>query len=142
MHEQLARLAVGARVHLPHQPVTVQDGKCVVAPAALLLRLVHLQRVVEAEQVRHPLAIVQEEVEGREQLAALGRGTVQASSAARSTRHRPRTPSTATGSTGLPGPDRFALLVDRPGAGEAEGPQAAAVELGLGVGSGGRGSSG
>src|SRR3954452_22525593 len=63
VHEQLTRLVVGARIHLAHQLVTMQDGQCVVAPAALLLGLVHLQGVVEAEQVGHPLAIVQEEVE-------------------------------------------------------------------------------
>ncbi len=76
VHEQLARLVVGCRVYLAHQPVTVQDGQGVVAPAALLLGLLHLQRVVEAEQIGHPFAIVQQEVEGREQLGAVGRGTV------------------------------------------------------------------
>ena len=60
-------LAVGGRVELPHQPVAVEDRQREVAPAALGRRLVHLERVLELEQLLGPHAIVDEPVEGRQQ---------------------------------------------------------------------------
>ena len=51
----------------PDQAVAVQDRQRVVAPAALDRWLVHLQQVVELEDLGQPLAVLDEPVEGREQ---------------------------------------------------------------------------
>ena len=72
--EQHAGLAVGPGVELPDQPVAVQDREGVVAPPALGGRLVHLEVVVELEDLGHPLAVVQQPVERREQRGPAGEG--------------------------------------------------------------------
>ena len=90
-----AGLAVGGGVDLPDQPVVVQDRQREVAPTSLGLRLVHLQHVLVLEQV------------GARPGRAPGDRTATAArfapsngfpSAAGSTRHSPRTPSTIAGS--------------------------------------------
>ena len=65
---------IGLRVELPDQPVAVQDRQCVVAPPALRGRLVHLQDVVELEELAHPPAVGEEPVERREQRRAAVEG--------------------------------------------------------------------
>src|SRR6266702_8868466 len=52
-----AGLAVGGGVQLSDQPVAVEDRQREVPPAALGGRLVHLQLVVELEQLDRPLAV-------------------------------------------------------------------------------------
>jgi hypothetical protein len=55
----------------------MQDRQREVPPAALRRRLVHLQHVLEAEQIRRPRPIVDEAVEGREQRRAAGERPVE-----------------------------------------------------------------
>jgi hypothetical protein len=51
-------------VELAHQPVAVQDRQREVPPAALGGRLVHLELVVELEELDGALAVVDQPVEG------------------------------------------------------------------------------
>ena len=67
---QHAGCAVGGGVDLPDQAVTVEDGKRPVAPAPGGGRLVHLQLVVELEQLGHPLAVEHQPVQRRQQRGA------------------------------------------------------------------------
>ena len=63
VHLEGRGLAVPRGVHLAHQLVVVQDGEREVAPSALLLGLVHLERVLEVEQLQGPAPIVGQAVE-------------------------------------------------------------------------------
>src|SRR6478736_3786536 len=63
-------LAVRRRVDLPDQAVAVDDRQRVVAPAALGRRLVHLERVLEVEQLLGAAAVVDEPVERRQERRA------------------------------------------------------------------------
>ena len=63
-------LAVGGGVDLADQSVAVQHRQRVVAPQALGRGLVHLELVVEAEQLERALAIVHQPVERRQQRGA------------------------------------------------------------------------
>ncbi len=132
MRDQLACLVVGARVDLPDQPVAVQHRQGVVPPAPFRLRLVHLQRVVEAQQIGHPLAVLQQYVERGEQRGAVGLGTLER----RESVGVDPPPSTHAfdhdGFARLAGTDRLPLLIRSAGAGDAECTQTAAVALGLG----------
>jgi hypothetical protein len=65
-----ALVALGGGVQLADQPVAVQDRQRVVAPDPLGLRLVHLQHVVEAEQLVEALAVHHQPVERRQQRGA------------------------------------------------------------------------
>ena len=60
-------LAVGGGVELPDQTIVVEDRQGEVAPAALGRGLVHLERVLEVEQLLGADAIVDEPVERRQQ---------------------------------------------------------------------------
>ena len=61
---------LGGRVELPDQPVAVEDRERVVAPDPLLDRLVHLEQVVELEELVEPLAVLDQPVERRQQRGA------------------------------------------------------------------------
>ena len=63
VHLQDARLAVGRRVDLADELVAVEDRQGEEPPAALVLRLVHLEQVVEAEQVARSSSIVGQAIE-------------------------------------------------------------------------------
>ena len=111
-------LAVGGGVELAHQPVAVQDRQREVPPAPLGGGLVHLQLVVELEELDGALAVVDQPVEGRQQrrpagerLAELGDG---------STRHVPLTPSTTAGSPASPTSIGSTGHSRSPGAGDAQ----------------------
>ena len=65
--EEPAGLAVGGGVELPDQPVAVQDRQGEVAPAPLRGGLVHLQDVLELEEVLHAHAVADHRVERRQQ---------------------------------------------------------------------------
>src|SRR6185436_8409529 len=54
-------------VELPDEPIVVEYRQREVAPPPLRRGLVHLERVVEVEEVERPLAIVHEPVERRQQ---------------------------------------------------------------------------
>jgi hypothetical protein len=60
-------LAVGEGVELARQLVPGQDRQREVPPPAPGRGLVHLQLVLEAEQFGHPLAVVDQPVERRQQ---------------------------------------------------------------------------
>ena len=62
--------AVGGGVELAHQPVVIKDRQCEVPPPALGGWLVHLQLVVEFEQLDGALAVMDEPVERRQQCRA------------------------------------------------------------------------
>ena len=83
------RVAVGGRVQLAHQRIAEQDRQGDVSPPAFGRWLVHLQLIVETENLRDPLAVVNEPVEGRQQRGHPVNGWA---SAAGSTRQPPRTP--------------------------------------------------
>ena len=68
---------VGLRVDLAHEPVVVEHRQGEVAPSPGVLRLVHLEHVLEVEQVLGPLTVVHQAVERREQRRAPGEGTVE-----------------------------------------------------------------
>ena len=72
---------LGGGVELPDQPVAVQDRQRVVAPDPLLDGLVHLQQVVELEELVEPLAVLDQAVERREQRGPAGRTARRAASA-------------------------------------------------------------
>jgi len=57
-------LAAGGGIELADQPVAVQDRQREVPPPALGRGLVHLQLVIELEQLHGALAVVDEPVEG------------------------------------------------------------------------------
>ena len=61
---------IGGGVELPDQPVAVEDRQRVVAPDPLLDGLVHLEQVVELEELVEPLAVLDQPVERREQRGA------------------------------------------------------------------------
>ncbi len=61
-----AAIAVRSSVKLSYQPVAVQNGQSEVSPATTCSRFVHLERVVELEQVGHALAIMEHPVKGRQ----------------------------------------------------------------------------
>ncbi len=82
-------LAVGPGVELSDQPVAVQDREGVVAPPTLGGGLVHLEDVVELEDVVHPLAVVSSRSNGESSAARPANGWP---SSAGSTRHSPRPP--------------------------------------------------
>ena len=63
-------LAVGRRVELADEPVAVQHGEREVAPAARRLGLVHLEHVLEVEELDRTDAVVDEPVERREERGA------------------------------------------------------------------------
>ncbi len=88
------RVAVGGRVQLAHQRIAEQDRQGDVSPPAFGRWLVHLQLIVETENLRDPLAVVNEPVEGRQQRGHPVNGWA---SAAGSTRQPPRTPSITAG---------------------------------------------
>lgn len=67
---QHARGTVRRGVDLPDQTVIVQDGKRPVAPAPGGGRLVHLELVVELEQLGHPFAVEDQAVQRREPCGA------------------------------------------------------------------------
>ena len=67
VHLPVRALAVGGGVHLADEPVFVEHGQREVAPAPLRLRLVHLERVLEVEQLLRPRAVVDQPVERRQQ---------------------------------------------------------------------------
>ena len=67
VHAQLPHLAVGSRVDLADQAVAVQDRQRVVAPATLGGRLVHLEVVLELEQLLGAPAVVDQAVVRRQQ---------------------------------------------------------------------------
>ena len=60
-------LAVGRGVDLPDQPVVVEHREGEVAPAALGRGLVHLEGVLELEQLLRAAPVVDEPVERRQQ---------------------------------------------------------------------------
>ena len=62
-----SRVPFGGGVDLADQLVAVQDRQGPVAEPALRLRLVHLELVVELEQLRHPLAVENQAVERGQQ---------------------------------------------------------------------------
>src|SRR5258705_11618366 len=70
MYVETRRLAVRDRVDLADQLVVVEDRKREVSPTSLLLRLVHLQRVFEIEQVHRTGPVVNQTVERRQQRGA------------------------------------------------------------------------
>ena len=70
MHPQHGGLAVGGGVDLPDQPVVVEHREGVVAPAALGRGLVHLEGVLELEQLLRAAPVVDEPVERRQQRRA------------------------------------------------------------------------
>ena len=72
-----AGLAVRGGVDLADQPVAVQHRERVVAPSALGRGLVHLELVVEVEQLEGALAVVDEPVERRQQRGAPRERTTQ-----------------------------------------------------------------
>ena len=116
VHLQDARLAVGRRVDLADQLVAVEDRQREIAPAPLVLRLVHLEQVVEVEQLAGPGPVVGQAIERRQQRGSSRR------SPRRSPPGRPATapvvPSTSAGDAGL---------ADDLRAGDAERPQPALV---------------
>src|SRR6476469_4773881 len=61
-----AGLAIRLGVQLPDEPVVVEDRQREVAPAALVLGLVHLEDVLETPQLLGADAVVDEPVERRE----------------------------------------------------------------------------
>ena len=63
-------LPVDDRVELADQLVVVQDGKREVPPTTLVLRLVHLQVVLEVEQLLGSDAVVDQAIERRQQCRA------------------------------------------------------------------------
>jgi hypothetical protein len=65
-------LAVGGSVELADQPVAVEHRQREVAPPALGDGLVHLQLIVELEQLGHALAVVDEPVERGQQRRPAG----------------------------------------------------------------------
>jgi MFS family permease len=68
--DEHAGLAVGGRVQLADEPVAVQDGQGVVPPPALVPGLVHLEDVLEVEELLGADPVVHQPVEGREQRGA------------------------------------------------------------------------
>jgi hypothetical protein len=70
VHAQDPGLAVRRRVELPDQPVVVQDRQREVAPAPLRRGLVHLEDVLEAEEVGRPGPVVDQAVERGQQRRA------------------------------------------------------------------------
>jgi hypothetical protein len=68
------RLAVGEGVELARQLVAGQDRQREVPPPALGRGLVHLQLVLEAEQLDGALSVMDEPVEGRQQRRPPGKG--------------------------------------------------------------------
>src|SRR4051812_29944347 len=67
VHSQHRNLAVCERVEFPDEAVTVQDRQREVAPAPLRSRLVHLERVLELEELLRAAPVVDQPVEGRQQ---------------------------------------------------------------------------
>src|SRR4051794_41943550 len=67
-----AGLAVGGRVELPDEAIVVEDRQREVAPPPLRGRLVHLEDVLEAEELRRARAVVDQAVERRQQRGAAG----------------------------------------------------------------------
>ena len=67
VHPQPRILPVGDSVQLPDQPVMVEDRQRKVAPASLGRGLVHLQLVLEVEQLLCADAVVDQPVERRQQ---------------------------------------------------------------------------
>src|SRR4051794_41887066 len=67
-----AGLAVGGRVELPDEAIVVEDRQREVAPPPLRGRLVHLEDVLEAEEVGRARAVVDQAVERRQQRGAAG----------------------------------------------------------------------
>jgi hypothetical protein len=72
VHGQPAVLAVGRGVDLADQPVVVQDRQGEVPPPPRVPRLVHLQDVLDVEELQGPAAVVHQPVERREQRGAAG----------------------------------------------------------------------
>ena len=63
VHAQLRALAVRDGIDLAHESIVVEDRKCEVAPPSLRGRLVHLQHVLEVEQLAGALAVMDQPVE-------------------------------------------------------------------------------
>ncbi len=82
-------------VDLADEPVVVQHREREVPPASLFLRLVHLQRVFEVEQLHGPNTVVDQPVEGRQQQRCVLRNRRRWP--AGSTCHRPLVPSISAG---------------------------------------------
>jgi hypothetical protein len=70
VYVQLRAPGVSRGIHLAREPIVVEDRKREVAPTSLGLRLVHLQHVLEAEQVDGAGAVVDPAVERRQQRCA------------------------------------------------------------------------
>ena len=100
VHPQDGGLAVGGGVDLPDQPVLVEHREGEVAPAALGRGLVHLEGVLELEQLLARGAGRRRA--GRTATAAPSVPRSRRPSAAGSTRHSPLMPSTTAGSPASP----------------------------------------
>src|SRR6188474_2703568 len=63
VHSEDAGVTVGEGIDLPDEPVVVENRQREVAPAPLRRRLVHLERVLEVEQLLRTRPVVDEPVE-------------------------------------------------------------------------------
>ena len=126
--DERAGLAVGLGVELPDEPVVVQDRQREVAPAALVLGLVHLEDVLEAPELLGADAVVDEPVEGAEQRRA-SREVVGDVEVCRVDAPRARHPFDLGGLTGVADVGALARHHRAGGAGDAEGGEAALVAV-------------
>ncbi len=129
-HGEGPRLPVGGGVDLADQPVVVQHRQREVAPPAGGGGLVHLQRVLEAEQLQRPAAVVHEPVERGQQRRPAGPRAVELVGV------DPPLPRHALHHRGLAGLAHVVglhrgLVGPRPG--DAERPQPAPVPFALGL---------
>src|SRR3954447_9783084 len=67
VYTEHGRFAVCNSVEFPDEAVTVQDWQREIAPAPLRSRLVHLERVLELEQLLRTAPVVDQPVERRQQ---------------------------------------------------------------------------
>ena len=123
---QHSRRQVGGGVDLPDQAVTVQDRQRPVAPPPLGHRLVHLELVVELEQLGHPLAVEHQPVQRRQQDGASAErhaqpvelcGVDPPLSAHARRRRRPRRPGRRRSARRAPRPPSRGRCPARPGGG-------------------------
>ena len=98
-HSQRRALSIGRGVQFADELIVVEDRQREVAPPSLALRLVHLEDVVEVEQVDGPAAVVDRRSNGDNRAVRPSKGLASASG---STRQVPRTPSTVAGSPASP----------------------------------------
>jgi hypothetical protein len=99
VHLQERGLAVGRGVHLADERVVVKHGQREVPPASLVLQFVHLQEVLEVEQLRETDMVVDQWSNGESSAVRPSKPLAVASG---STRHRPDVPSTSAGTPASP----------------------------------------